>query len=238
MRIVHFSDWHGNWRQLPKADLYICTGDMLDNYPEIHEDDIPTKVRVDWSAFATIKRKIVPEVEVKNQTIWLEQEEPLRRWLPEETKDSPVVLVRGNHCFVDYGKYFGGEYFEISEDAARVFEFKGLRIGGVRGIPYIAGEWSDEIHYWDMHNRITQLPQDLDVLVTHTPPHGILDKYFGGFDGIGCKAVRAYINQQMYSDGRLKLHLFGHSHREGGQIEEHGNIKFVNAAKTHMVIDL
>ncbi len=41
MRIVHFSDWHGDLStKLPPADLYICTGDML--------PDIGTPAQAAW----------------------------------------------------------------------------------------------------------------------------------------------------------------------------------------------
>lgn len=43
MRIVHCSDWHGDWQKLPHADLYVITGDMFDNYPSFEEGPTSAK---------------------------------------------------------------------------------------------------------------------------------------------------------------------------------------------------
>ncbi len=60
-----------------------------------------------------------------------------------------------------------------------------------------------------------------DILVTHTPPFGILDKTMFGHRG-GSESIRKIIEKH-----RPRMALFGHIHESPG-IEEHGGILFVN----------
>jgi Icc-related predicted phosphoesterase len=71
--------------------------------------------------------------------------------------------------------------------------------------------------------RWTSVPDDINVLVTHGPPHGILDRDYEGQrigDALLYKRVKTI---------RPKLHLFGHVHDQNGVIERLGTT-FVNAA--------
>jgi Icc-related predicted phosphoesterase len=152
-----------------------------------------------------------------------------------------VVVCRGNHDFTDIGPYFGGDVHEIGIDPKPVFEIGGLRFGGMRGIPYMIGEWSDELHDAEWDWRVEHLPDDLDVLVTHTPPHGILDS---GGSHYGCRAIRRYVDRRMdetaYRGGKpLRAHLFGHVHERHGfhRFGDRGTI-FSNAATTVKELDL
>lgn len=63
------------------------------------------------------------------------------------------------------------------------------------------------------------IPEDTDVLITHTPPLGILDAQ----DRLGCEDLARRIQELS-----LKLHVFGHVH-VGHGIEKHEKTTFVNA---------
>lgn len=163
MRICHFSDWHGQYRMLPKADLYVCTGDMLPNFPKIRfeVDKWRRDGIVTWDPNGHLLggesqphpggtyagRELDPVREAGMQNGWLALEGKkggLRRWFA--TPESPVIIVRGNHDFTDLTQGFqGGPVWEVDGDPTRTTEFLGLKIGGCRGINYIVGEWSDEL---------------------------------------------------------------------------------------------
>lgn len=69
-----------------------------------------------------------------------------------------------------------------------------------------------------------QIPDNVDILITHTPPYGILDedKYGNKFgDWHLLEAVKRI---------KPKLHVFGHIHHCGGQTVKIGETLFVNAA--------
>lgn len=55
------------------------------------------------------------------------------------------------------------------------------------------------------------LPKDIDILVTHCPPFGILDISKHGNYNTGCKALLKAVNEI-----RPKLHIFGHIHESFG----------------------
>ncbi len=67
------------------------------------------------------------------------------------------------------------------------------------------------------------IPEDADVLITHGPPHEILDLTPNG-DSAGCEELRKTIEKL-----RLKAHIFGHIHSGYGTIEKFG-VKFINAS--------
>ena len=67
------------------------------------------------------------------------------------------------------------------------------------------------------------IPENTDVLITHSPPYGILDANTAG-RRCGCKDLRDRI------DGlRLRLHCFGHIHASAGTMKV-GDTMYVNAS--------
>lgn len=220
---------------MPEADIYVCTGDMLDNYPIIHYVD-----GGGWNMVG-VEREINPERENRLQMDWYRRKfkhrnnQSLRKFLG--SRDAPVVVVRGNHDFVSLGSLFGGDTFEINkpEDVKEIY---GLRFGGFRGINYIAGEWSDELSQDQLQRRVERMPKDLDVVCTHAPPKGILDESFDGC--LGVDALASYINRTCYYDYSMKsprLFCFGHIHEAKGVMTV-GDITFSNAATTVNVLEI
>ena len=75
-----------------------------------------------------------------------------------------------------------------------------------------------------MHYRA--IPPDTQVLVTHEPPRGILDREESlGIGEYGSTEIRT----QVLALPALRLHLFGHSHNGYGLYQENG-ITFSNGA--------
>jgi hypothetical protein len=76
-----------------------------------------------------------------------------------------------------------------------------------------------------------QIPDDVEVLITHGPPYGILDlvlaRHADGRDPHqGCQDLLNRVNDLK----NLKLHLFGHLHLQGGQQTVVNGVTFGNAA--------
>lgn len=68
------------------------------------------------------------------------------------------------------------------------------------------------------------IPDDVAILLTHGPPHGILDQNIGGAH-VGCEALMRRIEQLH----QLKLHVFGHIHEARGMMKR-GAVTHVNAS--------
>lgn len=207
IKITHGSDWHGKVPDLPPADLYILTGDMLKNYPVFDG--------------AGCSSKIDRRVERRDQGRYIRDNSGrLRDHLGN--KDAPVVFVRGNHDFVNLFSWAGGEVYEFGTTPS-VFEILGLRIGGFRGVPAINGAWSDELSQEQDSDRALSMQSDIDFLVTHPPPNGVKDtisvsnNYHLGSQGI----ANWFTRQMYYSDKRrVKAHFFGHIHESFGMEEK------------------
>jgi Icc-related predicted phosphoesterase len=80
---------------------------------------------------------------------------------------------------------------------------------------------ADIKRYWDM------IPTGTDVLITHGPPHGILDQMHTGYDAfkhLGCEELTKAVERI-----RPMLHVFGHIHSGYGD-DVNGLTVFVNAS--------
>lgn len=125
-----------------------------------------------------------------------------------------LVLVPGNH---DWGfeKAFGVFADECKRKNITLLSDSGIEVEGVKiwGSP-IQPEfcnWAfnrqrgEEIRrHWDL------IPEDTEILVTHGPPMGILDKTFHN-EEVGCLDLYHRIIQT-----KMKLHVFGHIHEAFG----------------------
>jgi Icc-related predicted phosphoesterase len=237
MKVIHFSDWHGKYRSLPEADLYVCTGDMLPNFPliKIKTDAKVMDGIVVWDftkgprPLGTYFGRILdPDREKTLQEQWINQNCNFRREYLGNP-DAPIVCVRGNHDFTDLSALFtGGDTWEVTLDSSRSEKLLGLKIGGIRGIPYIRGEWSDEIYAPEMRDRLAMVPADLDLFLSHPPPRGILDH--DGYENLGSNPIRTYIDKTIYNY-QIRSHCFGHIHEAPGTWEM-DQIVFSNAATT------
>lgn len=71
-----------------------------------------------------------------------------------------------------------------------------------------------------MHYQATGAPQNIDVLITHSVPKGIMD------EGIwGCPLLRELVEEIV-----PKIHIFGHIHSCGGQSALVGKTRFYDVS--------
>lgn len=242
MKIVHASDLHGNWFPLPPADLYVFTGDMLPNFPVIHMAD-PWGMRTVW--FPNLELlgdppHLQPFGRYLSRRIDRRRESDLqRRWCERQdfrshlgNPDAPVVVVDGNHDFTELAPHFKRDFHDV---LMGTFTLPGteLTFGGIPFVPPISGEWNWERNEADIRDQIDCLP-DVDVLVTHSPPHGVLDEFEGH---LGSQAIRAYVERRMRSERPLRAHLFGHIHGRHG-VRREGEVLFSNAATTFHELEI
>jgi len=102
----------------------------------------------------------------------------------------------------------------------------------IDGVKFYGSPWQPAFCNWyfNLPRNSDQLeacwamiPDDTDVLITHGPPHGILDANIHG-EACGCERMLPRV-----MDIKPKVHIFGHIHLGSGITEIEG-IKFVNAA--------
>jgi Icc-related predicted phosphoesterase len=136
------------------------------------------------------------------------------------------LLVAGNHdsLFQQFAKLIRKRL----PKSITYLEDSGTIIDGVSfwGSPWILGYPWMAFTYRAIEGREspwTSVPDDTDVLVTHGPPHGILDR---DYEGQRIGDVSLYKRVEAV---RPKLHLFGHVHDQNGETTRFGTT-FVNAA--------
>lgn len=101
----------------------------------------------------------------------------------------------------------------------------------VLGLRFYGSPWTGRFYNWafQIDHMIDDLrifgavPEDLDVLVTHSPPFQVRDRCPDG------REVGSITLLERVERCRPRLHVFGHIH-EGHGMTERGRTKFVNAA--------
>ena len=136
------------------------------------------------------------------------------------------IFISGNHDFIAADS---PEEFESKIPPGIIYlndsgvEINGLNFWGSPVQPGLVG-WAfgkrrgEEIKkHWDI------IPPDVDVLITHTPPCGILDESTS-FQSLGCEQL----SERMFFLSPF-VHIFGHVHASYG-LEKHNGIVYINGS--------
>lgn len=188
MIIDCISDLHGYHPDLPGGDLLIIAGDMTAN----------DKTK-QWVRFF--------------------------EWI-QELKYKKIIYIGGNHDELLYHSCSSEEAREMGEPPEfghieylrdNFIIHEGLKIYGMPWTPTFR-EW----HFMKdpgepMISMVNQIPDDVDILITHGPAYGCLDQCESFFDPevlehAGCQDLR----HRLSSLKQLKLHVFGHIHEGYG----------------------
>lgn len=108
----------------------------------------------------------------------------------------------------------------------------------VEGLKIYGSPWQPRFYDWafnlnrgkELADKWQLIPDDIDILITHGPPNGILDAVprSWGIDYTGCEELAKRV-EEIAQLRKLKLHIFGHIHCGYGVAEKFG-VKFVNAS--------
>lgn len=138
------------------------------------------------------------------------------------------IAVPGNH---DFQVNHSGPPWPVHFMNATTLIDSGVTIEGVR---FYGSPWTPRFGFWawmlergsqELANKWAKIPGDVDVLITHGPPYGILDQAIPDHsEHIGDAAL-----MREYDRIAPKFHIFGHIHGSRG-VKEIGKTIFVNAA--------
>lgn len=195
MKIDCISDLHGHYPKLEGGDLLIIAGDLTANDTEM----------------------------VYNEFFC---------WLRSQNYED-IIVIAGNHD--NYLMNFkwpkdledAGEFTYLCDSGT---EFEGLKIWGSPWTKSFVGMNPHCMAFTcatDEHlaEKWALIPDDIDILVTHSPPYGILDKVKIGWFKLSHPSVPVYEHVGSHSlalkVGKMetppKLHVFGHIHESYGQ---------------------
>lgn len=129
-------------------------------------------------------------------------------WLDQAPYDMKVVIA-GNHDgqFEKFGTTWPWSFYYLCDGGIQAGPFR------VWGAPWTLtfGDWFFEKDPEQIKEHWDLIPEDTDILVTHSPPFGILDRAERKMH-VGCKALKEATNRV-----KPKLHVFGHIHECSGK---------------------
>lgn len=134
------------------------------------------------------------------------------------------IVIAGNHDFgferdpTARGLITNATYLQDQEAVV-----EGLRIWGTPWQPRFF-DWAFNLDRGEPLRKVwAKVPTGIDILLTHGPPKGILDRCANG-DQAGCEELLAALPRI-----RPRLCVFGHIHEAYGTLEQDGTL-FVNAS--------
>jgi len=161
-----------------------------------------------------------------------EEIEAFARWFDKQAAKH-LVWIPGNHSLGVEAQWPGSKSW-LSDISPRTHvlmnsdvTLEGVKIWGSPVTPWFH-DWAwNEVRgqaikkYWDM------IPADTSIVVTHGPPHGILDVVSPGTlreDHVGCEDLMAALLRI-----KPKVHIFGHIH-EGYGRQQFMDTLYLNAS--------
>lgn len=197
-----------------------CISDLHGHYPKLEGGDLLI-VAGDW-------------VRISDEQEYLD----FYNWIRNQ-KYGKKICIAGNHDTLIQRE--GPEWMGF-EDAGFTYlcdsgtEFKGLKIWG--------SPWTKTFEGMNPHCKaftvdteeklavkFSLIPDDVDILVTHSPPFGLLDTLDAVIEGHACdKHVGSSSLDLKLGQIMPKLHVFGHIHEQGGKQAAFLNTRYVNAS--------
>ena len=135
-----------------------------------------------------------------------------------------ILCIGGNHDYELQKRagYVDQPFRNAVYLEGRSYEFEGVTFFGAPWVPDLYGQafYTEDK---ELAGKWADIPRNVDVLITHTPPLGVLDVSSSGLV-LGCQYLRKVVEQV-----KPKVHCFGHVHGSSGVYD--GEITtFVNAA--------
>lgn len=104
----------------------------------------------------------------------------------------------------------------------------------IEGIKIYGSPWQPWFHNWafnvergqEIKKKWDLIPDDIDILITHGPPHGFRDLTAWGIHA-GCEELLRVVRERV----RPRYHIFGHIHEGyGAEKDPEHDITYVNAS--------
>jgi Icc-related predicted phosphoesterase len=203
VRIVATSDLHGYLPAgLPACDLLIVAGDICPDFRG-------SGSRAAAQAFGVAAR----------QEAWLR--ERFTPWLEQQPARASIVCW-GNHDYVGEScrDLLPSGFGTVLTDTSCVVD--GLRIYATPWTHFAPEAWAFDLEDDRLAVAMEAIPE-VDVLVTHGPPYGVLDRTIDGIHA-GSRALA-----QATRRVRPRIHLFGHIHEGRGQLGQSYNVAALDA---------
>ena len=214
MIIDCIADLHGHYPKLEGGDLLIIAGDLTarDEPSEIVEFGL-------WVSKQKYKRKVVVAGEYDNM---IQRTPGIFVGLPEFT----FTYLCDSGTEITYYPYLDPPNLD---NIGVLYKRKTLKIWGSPWTKKFPGQNPNEMAFTvDTEEELAQkwalIPEDTDILVTHSPSFGNLDITTSG-ESVGSISLWMHMLSV-----RPKIHVFGHVHESYGQAKHYNGIHLVNCS--------
>ena len=166
---------------------------------------------------------------------WMNEPEARRFFEWYSALEIPVkIFVPGNHSTaIEQGLIRASEYPEVKFLIHEALEWNGFKIFGSPWTPMFF-DWAYMKARSELDMVWQSIPDDIDILITHGPPKGIMDVTADMHTRepvhVGSKSLLRHVEERI----KPRIHAFGHIHDERG-ISNFGTItrggtQFINCA--------
>lgn len=203
------ADLHGHYPKLEGGDLLIIAGDLTakDTHAEwIEYLNWLSVQKYEQIIYITGNHDNTLEIPSKCLSLLDDPGIPQNRWAEE------IIYLYDSGTDFEGFKIWGSPWtqsFEGMNPKCKAFTFDTDK--------ELAEKWA-------------LIPDDIDILITHSPPYGIFDEvkdyYSGKIESVGSKTL---LKKSLDIKPKLKLHVFGHIHENYGQMTIANRI-FINAS--------
>ena len=156
-------------------------------------------------------------------------------WFNKLSNYDHKVFISGNHDFMfekdpAQAKEIWTSYKDIDYLQDEVMS---IQIGDNPEVKIYGSPWQPEFYNWafnlprngeELEAKWAAIPNDIDILITHGPANGYLDKVMGGWENLGCEKLTEAIKIK-----KPKIHVCGHIHSGYGYLFD-GDTHFINAS--------
>ena len=163
------------------------------------------------------------------------------KWYDSLDNYTHKVFIAGNHDwgFLDREKFFIYRDVFIPEQTQETLNsfknFNYLRdnLIDIDSVKIYGSPWQPEFFDWafnlpkggsELKMRWDNIPDDTDILITHGPAYGYLDRVIGRYDNLGCELLTERIKEF-----KPKIHVCGHIHSANGYYFD-GDTHYINAS--------
>lgn len=173
--------------------------------------------------------------ESESGNAWMNEPEARQFFDWYSALEIPVkIFVPGNHSTaIEQGLIRAEDYPKVTFLIHAQTEWNGFKIFGTPYTPKFF-DWAYMRERSELDSVWLSIPEDIDILITHGPPKGILDvtrdMNTGGPVNVGSKSLRRHVLERI----KPQIHAFGHIHDEKayknfGKVTREGT-QFINCS--------
>jgi Icc-related predicted phosphoesterase len=147
-------------------------------------------------------------------------------WFSAQTQYTHRIFIAGNHDRL--AESDSSLFRRLVPANCHYLEDSGIELEGLKfwGTPVTAMfcNWAFNRSYTELHKHFNYIPDDVNIVLTHGGPYGLLQNLENGLD-IGMEPL----NEKLIDLPNLLVSAFGHVHHSYGQLNL-GKTHFVNSA--------